>query len=171
MNENVKATIDGIVESYFKELLSLAMRINTQIIAATIEFDEKKRIRQKQNEIRRIKSEVYFLLTEFDNIHFAHLDEFWKYISKLLTTSGDEKLVDVQLKTSFKEFQVLANRALLRLRNRAAEILNDFDIFEMSYKKEIIEKLQQLTYDSVYDAWINKTNPLTGEIIEIDTEE
>jgi hypothetical protein len=157
--------INAIVESYFKELVSLASRLNMSVTAATLELDTRKRQRKTNNEIRRIKNEIDYLLNEFNDIHMAHILELWEISYILLTDENDgrEKIVDIKLKDAFKEFQILSNRAMFRLKNRSMEFLEDFKVFEMSHREKELTNLNQITTDIIYDSWMNRVNPVNGE--------
>lgn len=165
--DTVKSTISAIVESYYKELLSLSNRMS-RIAAATIDLDEERRKRKKEAEIKKLKNEIDYLLNDFEIIHKTHIEEFWYHIGQLVSDKDTIKhIIDVELKEAFKDFQVLATRATYRLKNRASEYLEDFKIFSFEYKKEELENLKRIDPDILYNSWRDQINPLSGEKIDI----
>jgi len=161
--DDLTIAVNTIVESYFKELLSLAIRSNMPVTAATINLSEQKRQIIRKNNIKKVEHETDFILKEFDDIHRIHVEEFWEHVNNLLTEEGKEKIVDIRLKEAFKEFQVDANRAIFRIKSNTSNILNDFKHFEIVYREKEVTNLNQITTDILYDSWMNRVNPVSGE--------
>jgi len=159
-SSDLSSDILWIVESYFNELNDLGKRANSYDISASIDFTEKKRLK----ETKHLHNEIDYLLNNFSIIHESHVAEFWDRISEITDAGGIKKIVDTELLEAFKKFQQRAYLAIKRVVNRTQENIELSEFLETKYREIDLENLSKITFESLYQSWVEKKNPVNGTV-------
>ena len=164
--------VDALVGSLFDTLYARLAKVqNTSYVErlelltadTTIDFGERK----KQLEFDREAKEADRILAEFDEIFAAHVFTFWQYVGKVQEASWSSHKDAVR--HAWTRWATKAERTLKLIQTKTEICMYNLKSYKKTYPQMAkLKKLNKITSEQLYKAWLNKKNPITG--IEIDVE-
>lgn len=161
---------DALVSSFFDTLYKRLSQVSAPsyleqlelLTADTIDFKDKKR----QLEFAREVKEADRILAEFDEIFAAHVTSFWNYVEKVQEANWPSHKNDVR--EAWTRWASKAERTLKLVQAKTEVCIENLSDYKTKkYEKMArLKKLRRITSEQLYRAWLNKKNPITGEILD-----
>jgi len=169
-HKSPQAVVDALVGSLFDALSASVSHIPTNyaeqielLTASTLDFNEKKKKVEGERELK----EADRILKEFDEIFSAHVTAFWQYVEKVQEATWESHKEAVR--HAWTRWAAKAERTITLIQTKTDICINNIKLYRMPYNQIAqLKKLNKLTAEQLYKAWLDKKNPVSGVDINMD---
>lgn len=162
--------VDALVASFFDALAARVSQSSATIsyleriellTASTLDFNEHKKKVEADREVK----EADRVLGEFTAIFEAHTQTFWQYVEKVQEANWLSHKEAVR--HAWTRWATKAERTISLIQTKSAICIKNLKLYNVKYAKIAqLKKLNKLTSEQLFKAWLNKKNPITGSEIE-----
>jgi hypothetical protein len=162
--------IDAVVASFFSVLKRRILESEPLDYHHYLDFltrDEASFNQKRQAfEFQMASREADLFLDEFNAIFETHTGAYWKYVSR----SQLQPLVygSEFFRTSWQRHSQVSSDAILLLKKKAKHLTANLEVCQTPcHQKQALYTLRSMDLAALQDAWLRKTNPITGLILEL----